>query len=110
MIVTTKNSDENDSLFIIKEGHGQPPKNTGEAILCGSIVRLEHVNTGKNLHSHKHNSFVTESQEVCGFGANGEGGKFNLKLIKLIYLFIYIYIYFNLLNTILFFITNIFYL
>jgi dolichyl-phosphate-mannose--protein O-mannosyl transferase len=84
LVITTKNNDDYDSLFIIKEGHNQPSKNTGEAVLCGSIIRLEHVNTGKNIHSHKHASFVTESQEVCGFGNNGEGGNFKISIYKIL--------------------------
>jgi len=73
IIASTKKDDDYDSLFIIKEGHGIESCSTGTPIKCGSIIRLEHVNTGKNLHSHEYPSFVTESQEVCGFGENGYG-------------------------------------
>ncbi len=73
IITSTKNDDDYDNLFIIKEGHGFEPCTTGTPIKCGSTIRLEHVNTGKNIHSHEVKSFVTESQEVCGFGENGNG-------------------------------------
>ncbi len=73
MIAATKKDDDYDALFIIKEGHGLEACPTGTPIKCGSIVRLEHVNTGKNLHSHNYPSFTTESQECCGFGENGFG-------------------------------------
>ena len=40
---------------------------------CNDIIRLEHVNTQKNLHSHKFDSPLSRDQEVSGFGANGVG-------------------------------------
>lgn len=40
---------------------------------CDDIIRLEHVNTQKNLHSHKFDSPLSRDQEVSGFGANGVG-------------------------------------
>jgi dolichyl-phosphate-mannose--protein O-mannosyl transferase len=72
-MTAVKETDFNESLFIIKEGLGESQCETGVAIKCNSIVRLEHVLTGKNLHSHNFQSFITESQEVCGFGDNGNG-------------------------------------
>lgn len=73
MMASTKSNDDYDSLFIMKEGHGLEPCLTGMKIKCGSIIRLEHVNTGKNVHTHDFKSFITESQEACGFGENGYG-------------------------------------
>jgi dolichyl-phosphate-mannose--protein O-mannosyl transferase len=47
---------------------------TGEVIKCGSRIRLEHMNTGKNLHSHSgFDSPVSRRQEVSAFGDNGDG-------------------------------------
>jgi dolichyl-phosphate-mannose--protein O-mannosyl transferase len=40
---------------------------------CNSVIRLEHANTGKNLHSHNFPSYITDSQEACGFGERGTG-------------------------------------
>jgi len=40
----------------------------------GDIVRLEHVATRRNLHSHSgHPSPVTKQQEATCFGSNGSG-------------------------------------
>ncbi len=73
-IVTSVSSDrDTNSLFTIKEGDGYQSKYTGEPVKCGEIIRLEHINTGKNLHSHDFRSFITESQEACAFGENGVG-------------------------------------
>ena len=82
IVTAIKETDNNDSLFIIKEGLAESHCETGTPIKCNSIIRLEHVNTGKNLHSHKFASFITDSQEVCAFGDNGEGNfDDNFKLI-----------------------------
>ena len=70
------------SLWIIKEGdipleNGQgnvPPCRTGEKVKCGDIIRLEHMNSGRNLHSHSSfDSPVSRRQEVSGFGDHGDG-------------------------------------
>ena len=73
-IITAVESDkEINGLFTIKEGETYPMKVTGEPVICGDVIRLEHVATGKNLHSHDFKSFVTNSQEACAFGENGDG-------------------------------------
>ena len=73
-IITAVESDKDiASLFTIKEGENYPIKINGDPVLCGDIIRLEHVSTGKNLQSHDFKSFVTNSQEACGFGDNGDG-------------------------------------
>ncbi|XP_075072353.1 stromal cell-derived factor 2-like protein 1 [Mixophyes fleayi] len=45
----------------------------GEPIKCGQAIRLTHVNTGKNLHTHHFSSPLSNNQEVSAFGDNGEG-------------------------------------
>ena len=73
-IITAVESDKDtNSLFTIKEGENYPQKLNGESVLCGDIIRLEHITTGKNLHSHAFKSFVTDSQEACAFGEDGQG-------------------------------------
>ena len=73
-IITAVESDkEVNSLFTIKEGENYRIKINGDPVLFGDIIRFEHVSTGKNLHSHDFKSFVTNSQEACGFGDNGDG-------------------------------------
>lgn len=40
---------------------------------CGDTVRLEHVLTKKNLHSHKERSPLSNNQEVSCYGLDGDG-------------------------------------
>jgi dolichyl-phosphate-mannose--protein O-mannosyl transferase len=49
----------------------------GKPIRCGTIIRLTHVDTLKNLHSHGVKSVLSQQQEVTGFGTGdgkGDGG------------------------------------
>ncbi|XP_054168980.1 stromal cell-derived factor 2-like [Oppia nitens] len=46
----------------------------GEPFECGSVVRLQHMSTKKNLHSHHFSSPLSGNQEVSAFGdKNGDG-------------------------------------
>ena len=49
---------------------------SGEKVLCGDSIRLEHVLTRRNLHSHDFQSPVSGRSEVSCFGedGNGDGG------------------------------------
>ncbi len=47
---------------------------SGQKIKCGQLVRLEHMNTKRNLHSHAaFNGPVSGRQEVSGYGEQGDG-------------------------------------
>ncbi|XP_030374505.1 stromal cell-derived factor 2 isoform X2 [Scaptodrosophila lebanonensis] len=45
----------------------------GEPIACGSTIRLEHLTTKKNLHSHHFSSPLSGEQEVSAYGEAGLG-------------------------------------
>jgi len=45
----------------------------GEPVDCGSLLRLQHLATGKFLHSHSFSSPLSSNQEVSAFGENGVG-------------------------------------
>ncbi|XP_037126633.1 stromal cell-derived factor 2 [Syngnathus acus] len=45
----------------------------GNPVKCGQNIRLTHVNTGRNLHSHYFSSPLSSNQEVSAFGEEGEG-------------------------------------
>lgn len=51
-----------------------PSCRTGEPLKCGDMLRLEHMNTGRNLHSHSaFDSPVSRRQEVSAYGDQGYG-------------------------------------
>ncbi|QIZ08330.1 hypothetical protein HFZ78_17705 [Priestia megaterium] len=69
-----KGADDND-LWRIKGPNGtQANHRNGEVVRHGDVIRLEHVLTQRNLHSHYgHPSPVTGQQEVTCFGSGGQG-------------------------------------
>ncbi|XP_049628646.1 stromal cell-derived factor 2 isoform X2 [Suncus etruscus] len=48
----------------------------GTPVRCGQPIRLTHVNTGRNLHSHHFTSPLSGNQEVSAFGEEGEGEQY----------------------------------
>ena len=46
---------------------------TGAPMKCGDSIRLEHMETSKNLHSHNVRSPLSQKNEVSAFGDDGEG-------------------------------------
>ena len=53
IITANKDFADWDSLWMLKSAHGFGHKVLNTEIKCGDKVRLEHVRTGRNLHSHK---------------------------------------------------------
>lgn len=45
----------------------------GTAIKCGDVIRLEHAETHRNLHSHLFRAALSGNQEVSAFGESGSG-------------------------------------
>ena len=45
----------------------------GTPIRCGETIRLTHLETKRNLHSHAIPSPLSRQQEVSGYGNDGEG-------------------------------------
>lgn len=61
-------------MWLVKEGSRDAMCEVATPIKCGSIVRLEHIDTTKNLHSHQFKAPLSGNQEVSGFGdAEGRG-------------------------------------
>ncbi|XP_063820856.1 stromal cell-derived factor 2-like protein 1 [Pseudophryne corroboree] len=54
----------------------------GEPIKCGQAIRLTHVNTGKNLHTHHFSSPLSNNQEVSAFGDDGEGDDLDMWIVQ----------------------------
>ncbi|CAH1408142.1 unnamed protein product [Nezara viridula] len=72
MVTAVYDEDDVESNWIVKavgvSVRGQP-------IQCGDTVRLEHLSTAKNLHSHTFRSPLSGNQEVTAFGENGAGDR-----------------------------------
>jgi len=64
--------DDHNSYWQVKGKHGTSCKR-GEHIKCGTTIRLMHVNTRRNLHSHVYSSHLSNGQEVSAYGENGFG-------------------------------------
>ena len=64
--------DDND-WWRIKAAHGEAEPLAGTHVEDGDVIRLQHVATGRNLHSHSIASPVTNQQEVSAFGEGGHG-------------------------------------
>ena len=76
VVSTIYEANNPNSLWIIKEAYNEPPCATGRKIRCGEKIRLEHISSGKNLHSDKsYKSPFSNNQEVSLFGYNGNGDK-----------------------------------
>ena len=61
----------------MKEGTNRPQCDIGKPVACNDIIRLEHVDTRKNLHSHLFKAPLSGNQEVSGYGddqGNGDTG------------------------------------
>ncbi|KAH9099826.1 hypothetical protein Ae201684P_018835 [Aphanomyces euteiches] len=64
--------DDFNSYWLVKEGDSEIPCSK---IKCGAKIRLEHINTRRNLHSHDFSSPLSRGRfaEVSGFGVAGDG-------------------------------------
>lgn len=68
-ITTTGSNNDAGSLWLVKEGTTSADVcEVGVPIKCGDTIRLEHVSTGKKLHSHLFKAPLSGNQEVSGFG------------------------------------------
>ena len=62
------------SLWLVKSSFGGAKCAQGTPIRDGDLIRLEHVNTVKYLHSHHHQSPLSGQQEVSAYvGNDGRG-------------------------------------
>lgn len=62
------------SYWLVKEGDDERVCAVGAPVQCGATLRLEHINTRRNLHSHTFSAPLTpKHHEVSGFGVAGEG-------------------------------------
>merc|ERR1712226_747753 len=71
-VTAIEGSDDNNSYWRIRGKAGKDCVR-GEPVKCGQTVRLTHVTTDKNLHSHHFQSPLSHNLEVSAFGKTGEG-------------------------------------
>lgn len=68
-----KLSEDVNSHWTLKGSQDKDFCQRGEPIECGQKIRLEHLTTKKNLHSHHFSSPLSSAQEVSAFGDGGVG-------------------------------------
>ncbi|CAG9825049.1 unnamed protein product [Phaedon cochleariae] len=71
-VTGTEIQEDINSHWLVKGGTGKTCER-GQPIKCGSVIRLEHVETKKNLHSHNFQSPLSGNQEISCYGDSGEG-------------------------------------
>jgi len=64
--------DDTNSLWIVRGSYNTDCLR-GQSFKNKDIIRLEHLNTHKYLHSHLHKSPITKNQEVSAFGEKKSG-------------------------------------
>ncbi|XP_076228685.1 stromal cell-derived factor 2 [Nomia melanderi] len=72
-VTGTATKEDGNSYWLVKGGT-KKQCTRGEPIKCGDTIRLEHVATKKNLHSHRVLSPLSGKQEISAYGdSKGEG-------------------------------------
>lgn len=71
-VTGVESSDDHNSYWQVRGKTGNPCER-GQPIKCGQTIRLLHLNTNRNLHSHHFQSPLSRNLEVTAFGENGEG-------------------------------------
>jgi len=76
MVTLKPSNDSHSSLWLVREAYDPEhtvPCVTATPVKCNSIIRLTHVQSNKNLHSHSYKSALASKQEVTCFGEGGNG-------------------------------------
>ncbi|XP_014213484.1 stromal cell-derived factor 2 [Copidosoma floridanum] len=71
-VTAVKAMEDGNSYWVIKAPTGKHCTR-GKPIKCADKIRLEHLSTKKNLHSHHVSSPLSGKQEVSAYGNHGEG-------------------------------------
>uniref|UniRef100_A0A803YK96 Stromal cell derived factor 2 like 1 n=1 Tax=Meleagris gallopavo TaxID=9103 RepID=A0A803YK96_MELGA len=74
-------SDDANSYWRVR-GKADGSCQRGTPVKCGQAIRLTHVNTGKNLHTHHFPSPLSNNQEVSAFGDDGEGDDLDIWIVQ----------------------------
>ncbi|KAL6071182.1 Stromal cell-derived factor 2 [Balamuthia mandrillaris] len=71
-VTAVTSADDTDNLWTVRGPHGGHCRQ-GTPVKKGQTIRLQHLSTRQNLHSHLHVSPLSRQQEVSCFGENGKG-------------------------------------
>eukprot|EP00286_Rhodomonas_abbreviata_P023764 CAMPEP_0181293508 /NCGR_PEP_ID=MMETSP1101-20121128/3103_1 /TAXON_ID=46948 /ORGANISM="Rhodomonas abbreviata, Strain Caron Lab Isolate" /LENGTH=221 /DNA_ID=CAMNT_0023398101 /DNA_START=269 /DNA_END=934 /DNA_ORIENTATION=+ len=71
-VTAVSHKDDPNSLWKVSGAHGESCPQ-GAPVKHGQVVRLTHVQTKRNLHSHLYQSPLSKQQEVSCFGDRGKG-------------------------------------
>ena len=61
------------ALWWLRGPDGEEECDPGTPIKCGETIRLTHLETRRNLHTHGIQSPLSRQQEVTGYGGDGKG-------------------------------------
>jgi len=81
-VTAVEDSDDSNSYWQLRGTDSNNNCKRGEPIKCGDKIRLTHLNTRKNLHTHQYRSPLSNQQEVSAFGTNGEGDALDIWEVK----------------------------
>jgi len=71
-VTGSKSPDDHNSYWTVRGPHKEHCER-GVPVKCGDKIRLQHLSTKRNLHSHLFQSPLTHNQEVSAFGEEGDG-------------------------------------
>lgn len=67
-------SGDANSYWLVKGPHDAPLKPSGTVVRCGDVIRLQHLRTAKNLHSHDHRAPLNRENEVSAYRVGSGNG------------------------------------
>jgi len=73
--------DDHNSYWAVRGFHNSQCER-GEKVKCDDIIRLQHMATKRNLHSHLFQSPISHNQEVSAFGDDGKGDRGDNWIVK----------------------------
>eukprot|EP00816_Leptocylindrus_hargravesii_P012995 CAMPEP_0196803456 /NCGR_PEP_ID=MMETSP1362-20130617/2878_1 /TAXON_ID=163516 /ORGANISM="Leptocylindrus danicus, Strain CCMP1856" /LENGTH=243 /DNA_ID=CAMNT_0042175067 /DNA_START=44 /DNA_END=775 /DNA_ORIENTATION=+ len=76
VVTLTPVMSSHDSLWLVREAHGRMNKDIcapSTPVKCSTNIRLTHLSTNKNLHSHPVESQMRGGREVSAFSPRGDG-------------------------------------
>ena len=73
LVTVEQNNRAPRGLWQVREANGAKFCEGGTLVKCGQVIRLMHLETGANLHTHGIRSPLSNQHEVTGFGQQGDG-------------------------------------